>query len=206
MTTPPPASRCPFLGDAAADAGVPVGREATARAASPPGGTAGPAAAPVAGKTTTPTASAPAAGAAGGCRHPSSPVRWGLAATGFLCVAVGAVGTVVPGLPTTIFLIVASWCFTRSCPWLDERMRTSRIFAPYARFLDPDEPMPARTRATVIALVWLFAGASAIWLAATEHPVAAALTAAAAVAGTIMVLRWRRESEPAAAAAHARSD
>lgn len=119
-------------------------------------------------------------------------LRWGLAGAGFLCVAVGGVGTVVPGLPTTIFLIIASWCFTRSCPWLDERMRTSRIFAPYVRFLDPDTPMPARTRVIVIAMLWFFAGGSAIGLAMTDYRLAATITVIAGLCGTAMILRWRR--------------
>jgi hypothetical protein len=54
-----------------------------------------------------------------------------LAAAGLLCVGLGALGAVLPGLPTTIFLILASYCFTRSCPWLEERLLRTRLFAPY---------------------------------------------------------------------------
>ncbi len=35
---------------------------------------------------------------------------------GFLCVAIGIVGIVVPGLPTTVFMIVAAWLFSISNP------------------------------------------------------------------------------------------
>jgi uncharacterized membrane protein YbaN (DUF454 family) len=35
---------------------------------------------------------------------------------GWLAVAVGAVGIVIPGLPTTGFMILAAACFTRSSP------------------------------------------------------------------------------------------
>ena len=139
-----------------------------------------------------PAASAPTAESAP--TRSTAPVRWALAGLGFACVGLGALGTVVPGLPTTIFLIIASWAFTRSCPWLDERMRASRIFTPYVRFLDPDAPMPARTRAIVLGLLWLFAGGSAVGLALGGHHLAAGLTAAAALGGTVMILRWRREA------------
>ncbi|MGF1599017.1 MAG: YbaN family protein [Acidimicrobiales bacterium] len=33
---------------------------------------------------------------------------------GLTCVGVGGVGVVVPGLPTTVFFIMAAWCFSRS--------------------------------------------------------------------------------------------
>ena len=35
---------------------------------------------------------------------------------GWVAVAVGAVGIVVPGLPTTVFFIIAASCFARSSP------------------------------------------------------------------------------------------
>ena len=40
--------------------------------------------------------------------------RWMLIAFGWLMVGVGAVGIVVPGLPTTVFLLVALWAFSKS--------------------------------------------------------------------------------------------
>ena len=35
---------------------------------------------------------------------------------GFICVLVGIIGIVVPGLPTTVFMIVAAWLFSISNP------------------------------------------------------------------------------------------
>ena len=52
---------------------------------------------------------------------------------GLICVALGALGVVVPGLPTTPFLLLASWLFYRSSPrlqqwlldsWLGKYIRT----------------------------------------------------------------------------------
>ena len=47
-----------------------------------------------------------------------APARWWASralyvALGWTCVAVGAIGVVVPLLPTTIFMIVALWAFGR---------------------------------------------------------------------------------------------
>lgn len=40
--------------------------------------------------------------------------RYLLIAFGWLCVGIGLVGIVVPGLPTTVFLLVAAWAFSKS--------------------------------------------------------------------------------------------
>lgn len=44
-------------------------------------------------------------------------VLWVL--VGLSAVAVGTVGIIVPGLPTTVFFIIAAWCFARSSPRLE---------------------------------------------------------------------------------------
>ena len=42
------------------------------------------------------------------------PVRYAMLALGVVCTAVGIAGVVLPGLPGTIFLLVAVWAFSRS--------------------------------------------------------------------------------------------
>ncbi len=46
-------------------------------------------------------------------------------ALGLLAVALGALGVVVPGLPTTPFLLIASWLFYRSSPRLQQWLLAS---------------------------------------------------------------------------------
>lgn len=53
--------------------------------------------------------------------QPQSPVlissrvaRCGLIAFGWACVCIGLVGVVVPGLPTTVFMLMAAWAFSKS--------------------------------------------------------------------------------------------
>lgn len=57
-------------------------------------------------------------------------VRVGLAALGWFNVGLGVVGIVVPGMPTTVFLLIALWAFSRSSPrfhrWLYNHPRLGR--------------------------------------------------------------------------------
>jgi uncharacterized membrane protein YbaN (DUF454 family) len=49
---------------------------------------------------------------------------------GYLSLALGAIGTVLPLLPTTPFIILAAWCFARSNPGLAARLYNHPHFGP----------------------------------------------------------------------------
>ena len=136
-------------------------------------------------------------------RH-SMPVRWILAVLGTICVALGAVGVILPGLPTTIFLIIACWCFTRSCPWLERRLiRDNPLFRPFLRFLQPGAGMPRRLRLTIIAIMWIAIGASA-WAFSTRADQALlmpAILVGCGMVGSVVIYRIRPRPGPAPSAA-----
>jgi len=121
-----------------------------------------------------------------------------LVGVGLLLVAVGALGVILPGLPTTIFLLGGSWCFARSNPWLEERLQKSKFFGPYMRILDGEEPMTTRQRLGTIAMIWTAVSIS-LWILQTNDTLnawgAAALVFAAMI-GTVVVSRFRREARP----------
>ena len=127
--------------------------------------------------------------------------RWLLAGVGVLAVGLGGIGVFVPGLPTTIFLIIASYCFARSCPWLEERLLRVPLFAPYMRFIDENRPMSARARVVSITAMWASVLLSLAWLRASGGlSTALAVTVAGVAAiGTVAVLRFRRAARPGAA-------
>lgn len=59
--------------------------------------------------------------------------RWLFVALGGIFVALGLVGVVLPGIPTTPFLLVASYFFVRSSPALHQRLLRSKLFGPTLR-------------------------------------------------------------------------
>lgn len=119
--------------------------------------------------------------------------RWTLVGMGVVCVALGGVGVVLPGMPTTVFLIVASWCFTRSCPWLEERLIRNKFFRPYLCFLDGKSSMPRRAMWTTLALMWAAISASTLFLHQADAALALVVSVPlAGVIGTGAVLRVAR--------------
>jgi len=126
-------------------------------------------------------------------RVPRDPRRLLLAGAGLVSVGLAAAGAVLPGLPTTIFLIIASYCFARSCPWLEERLLRRAIFAPYMRVLEGRQPMAPRARLAAVAMMWLSVGLS-LWMLGANDRLPAWMAAAiltAGLAGTVAIARFR---------------
>ncbi len=59
--------------------------------------------------------------------------RWIYVGLGCVFVALGGIGVVLPGLPTTPFLLLASYFFVRSSPQLNQRLLRSKTFGPILR-------------------------------------------------------------------------
>ncbi len=81
-----------------------------------------------------------------------------LFALGWVCVVLGMIGVFIPGMPTTIFLIVALWAFARSSErfhrWLYEHPR----FGPSLQAWSTHRIVPARAKmlaVSVMATSWV---------------------------------------------------
>lgn len=87
-------------------------------------------------------------------------MRWLWFCCGWLAVAVGGVGVVVPGLPTTVFFIIAAWCFARSSPrfekWVLDLPRVGRMVSDHRAGLG----MPRRAKILSISMIVGFGSVS----------------------------------------------
>lgn len=123
------------------------------------------------------------------------------AAAGIGCVGLGGLGVIVPGLPTTVFLIIASWCFARSCPWLTEKLIHNRVFGPFVKYLEPDVVMPLKAKVISMAMMWAAIGGSCIWVTYRGAPwFVPAMIAASGVVGTWFIARQGRKRNTASSA------
>jgi len=97
-------------------------------------------------------------------------VRSGWFALGWLAVAIGTIGVVVPGLPTTVFFIVAAACFSRSSPRFEQWVLDRPGIGPMVRDYRSGLGMPRSAKTAAIASIALvcslsaFVTTSALWL------------------------------------------
>lgn len=80
---------------------------------------------------------------------------------GWVCVGLGAVGLVVPGLPTTIFLIIALWAFSKSSQRFHAWLYGHPRLGPPLRAWSEHGVVPVRAK--ILAVVFM----TASWLIVT---------------------------------------
>lgn len=91
--------------------------------------------------------------------------RYLLIAIGWLCVALGAVGALLPILPTTPFLILALACFSKSSPRFHKMLLNNKWFGPILTEWEHNKTVNRRTKLRVMALVIASFGLSIFVLA-----------------------------------------
>jgi len=84
-----------------------------------------------------------------------SPVlRHLLMGLGFLSVGLAVVGIVLPLLPTTPFLLLAAWCFSRSSRKFHHWLLSNRWFGQYIKDYQSGKGIPTRAKISALTLLW----------------------------------------------------
>lgn len=68
-------------------------------------------------------------------------------------MGLGAIGVAVPGLPTTCFVLLASFCFAYSSPRMHRWLEQHRWFGPYLEMARARR-MPLRAKVISLLLMW----------------------------------------------------
>ena len=124
---------------------------------------------------TTPLAVAGAALAPGG-------LRTALVAFGWANVAAGLVGIFVPGLPTTVFLLIALWAFSRSSPRFNAWLVNHPRFGPLLRDWRTDRVVPVRAKCLALGMMAISLGVATVLADGWVLPAALAAVLAAVAA------------------------
>jgi len=86
---------------------------------------------------------------------------------GTVCVALGVVGIFLPLMPTTVFLLMAAYCYARSSDRFYQRLVNHRILGVYIMSARSGRGMPRRAKVMTLVLLWASIGVTMIWTAKT---------------------------------------
>jgi uncharacterized protein len=109
-------------------------------------------------------------------------------AAGWLAVMVGAIGVVVPGLPTTVFFIIAAWCFSKSSPRFERWVLDLPKIGPMVRDHRDGLGMPRRAKGFALGTMWTAIAVSSFVLR-NRWPIVVAVVALGLIGTAYIILR-----------------
>ena len=122
--------------------------------------------------------------------------KWIYLSAGWGFIALGVVGIFLPVLPTTPFILLAAWCFSKGSERLHHWLLTHPRFGPMVR--DWEESRVIRLRAKLLATA-MIVPLTSYMLLFTDAPGWTKLTAAALVLWGLLFI-WTKPSEVVAEA------
>ena len=85
---------------------------------------------------------------------------WFIAGT--ICVVLGAIGIVLPILPTTPFLLAAAACYYKSSPRMHRWLLNNKWFGEYIRNYTEGKGLTKKTKITALIVLWVTIGFSTV--------------------------------------------
>ncbi len=101
--------------------------------------------------------------------HDSRLVRVACVTAGFAALALGALGVVLPVLPTTPFVLLAAACFARGSTRFHDWLLANRVAGPLIREWNQYRAMPRRAKRFAYVLMALSFGSSIWWMESPWH-------------------------------------
>jgi uncharacterized membrane protein YbaN (DUF454 family) len=87
-------------------------------------------------------------------------VAWTVA--GMVFLGVGIAGVILPMMPGTVFLLLASLCFVRGSERMHRWLHAHPVLGHQLRILTGEVPMPLRSKVVAISAMWIAVGIS-LW-------------------------------------------
>lgn len=117
---------------------------------------------------------------------------------GTVCVGLGVLGMFLPLMPTTVFLLMAAYCYSRSSDRFHNWLVNNRWLGKYINSYRSGQGISVRQKVTTITILWASIGFSIWFVAASFWPT---LFLAAVAIGVTIHLLWIKTAtakEPAA--------
>ncbi|WP_129643987.1 YbaN family protein [Peristeroidobacter agariperforans] len=118
-------------------------------------------------------------------------VRYLLLVFAVVCLAIGVIALFIPGLPTTVFILIAGWAAARSSPRFHDWLVNHRHFGPMLR--DWRAHGAVSRRAKIMATVMMSGSAVIFFMVSPRRWVAELLTAVMAL---VLMWLWLRPEPP----------
>jgi len=118
---------------------------------------------------------------------PSGVRRVGYLVLGWLALVAGVIGVVVPVWPTTCFLLLAAWSFSRSSRRMYRWLHENRLFGEHLKIYRETGRISRGVRNVSLSALWLTIGISAVL--AARVPWVPVVLLALAVAITVHLVR-----------------
>lgn len=124
--------------------------------------------------------------------------RWLYTAAGLTSVFVAFVGVLLPGIPTTGPLLLASFLLAKGNPALQRQLLRCGLFRKYFEYLDGAVEMPMRARCWATAWMWIsiLISSGLLLSSGVGGWVLPAACVFAGVIGSVVIFRFRRSVSP----------
>ena len=111
-------------------------------------------------------------------------------ALGSLFAAIGTVGIVIPGLPTTPLMILAAACFAKSSQRFYDWVINNRMFGQHVKNYREGNGIPKKSKPMILGTMWIFITfAVLIGIPDSAPDISRYATIVLGIIGTIFILR-----------------
>ena len=108
---------------------------------------------------------------------------------GLFLTGLGLVGVIIPGLPTTIFMILAAACFFRSSTKMYKWVINHPLFGESVLRFRSGKGIPIKAKYTSIIMMWFFISTSIFFFLHSHALWLKTIIALSGFIGTVFILR-----------------